>query len=61
MKFLTDAQVAAKTAMSASVVWKLAKEGTFPKPVKLPNVHKTVWVESEVEEWMQHAVDACRA
>lgn len=61
MKFLTDAQVAQKTAMSTSIVWKLTKERKFPQPVKLPHVVKTVWVESEVEEWMKSAVEAHRA
>lgn len=32
-------------------LWRMAKEGTFPAPVKLGHSRRA-WVEEEVNEWM---------
>jgi prophage regulatory protein len=46
--YLTDEQVAARYTISRMTVWRWAREGRLPRPVKLgPNV--TRWVQAELE------------
>lgn len=43
-------EVARKTGLSRSSIWRLAKIG-FPKPVKLSPAC-TAWFEHEIDEWL---------
>jgi prophage regulatory protein len=50
--FLSKAQVLKKVPVTAPTLWAWVRAGKFPKPRGLgPN--KTVWVEAEVDAWMQ--------
>ena len=49
--FLSKAQVLAKVPITPPTLWSWVRAGKFPRPrVLSPN--KTVWVASEVDEWM---------
>ena len=55
-RFLSTAQVLEKTALSRTTMKVRTKAGTFPKPIKLG--HRTnVYVEAEIEAWIQTQVD----
>jgi prophage regulatory protein len=50
--FLSKAQVLKKVPVTPPTLWAWVRAGKFPKPRGLgPN--KTVWVEAEVDAWMQ--------
>ena len=50
MRFLRIREVAQLTGYSVPHIWRLAREGGFPKPVKLgPNA--SAWVAEEIHEW----------
>jgi len=51
-RFLTKKQVIAKTARSATSLWRDVKAGTFPAPQRL-GPGRVGWLESVVEEWME--------
>lgn len=53
-RFLTFAQVSAKTACGRTRIYAGIAAGTFPKPVRVGC--RSLWVESEVEAWMQERV-----
>lgn len=55
LRFLRRKAAAAKVGYSATHLMRLAKAGTFPKPVYLGD-GCVVFVESEVEEWMKARV-----
>jgi predicted DNA-binding transcriptional regulator AlpA len=61
MRFLTVAQVFEKTSISIPTIWEKVREKKFVQPVKLIDPKRTVWIESEVEQWMADAVAAARA
>ncbi len=44
-------QVAEKTGLAASSIWRLAHRGQFPQPVKL-SPGCTAWFEHEIDEWL---------
>jgi len=49
--FLRITEVMKKTGIAKSTIWLWAKEGKFPKPIKLsPRI--TVWEEEEINKWM---------
>ena len=57
MKFLRAGEVSTLVGYSVSHIWRMARDGSFPKPVKLgPNA--TAWLSGEVLEWQQVRVDA---
>lgn len=56
MKFLRVNEVADRTGYSVPHIWRMARLGTFPKPVKLgPNA--TAWLETEIIDWMQARIE----
>jgi prophage regulatory protein len=52
MKFIRTEVVVTKTGLSRTSVWRLEREGTFPKRRQL-GTRSVGWVESEVEAWMK--------
>jgi len=44
-------QVAEKTGLAASSIWRLAHRGQFPLPIKL-SPGCTAWFEHEIDEWL---------
>jgi prophage regulatory protein len=50
--FLSKAQVLKRIPVTGVTLWSWVRQGKFPAPRALgPN--KTVWVEAEVDAWMQ--------
>lgn len=48
-------EVMAKTGLSKSYVYALAKKGLLPKPVKLSE-RSSAWVESEIQNWIDERI-----
>lgn len=44
-------ELEAKVGLSDTTIWRLEKEGKFPKRRKI-NGHSVGWVESEVDTWI---------
>ncbi|MBM7038070.1 AlpA family transcriptional regulator [Vibrio ulleungensis] len=55
MRFLKLKEVIKKTALSRSAIYRKMDEGSFPKSVSLGD-RAVAWIESEVEEWMEHCL-----
>lgn len=52
-RYLRVKQVAEKTGIAVSTVWRLAKDAAdFPKPFKLTQ-KVTVWDEAQVDAWIE--------
>jgi prophage regulatory protein len=43
------------TALSRSHIYALAKQGRFPKPIKLTE-RSSAWVKAEVQEWIEERI-----
>ena len=50
--FLSKAQVLQKIPVTAPTLWAWVRAGKFPRP-RIISQNKTVWLQSEVHEWMQ--------
>jgi prophage regulatory protein len=44
-------KVGAKTGLATSSIWRLARQGQFPAPVKL-SPGCTAWFEHEIDAWL---------
>ena len=47
------------TGLSGSSIYRMAKAGTFPKPIKLGE-RSSGWIASEVEQWLDDRITASR-
>ena len=54
-KLLKAQDVADLTSMSRSHIHRLARDGKFPKPIKIGE-NRSAWLETEVEEWISNCV-----
>jgi prophage regulatory protein len=52
--------VKARTGLSRSTIYLRVSEGTFPRPVSLGG-RAVGWVESEIQHWLEHRIDASRS
>ena len=59
-RFLRLPAVQAKTGLGRDTIYRLAREGKFPKPVKISE-RASAWVESEVDSHMEQRIAASRA
>ena len=51
--------VQAMTGLSRSYIYGLSSSGKFPKSIPLvPGGTSRAWVESEIQDWIQHRFDA---
>ena len=41
-----------QTHLSVASIYRLAKQGDFPKPIKL-GVKASGWLQSEIDDWIQ--------
>ena len=55
---LTVSEVAKMLKVNRNFVYKLIKDGLFPKPVKLGRSSR--WLKSEVEAWLQERINQSR-
>lgn len=56
---LKRSEVARRTALSPSQIYRLMNQGEFPKPVQL-SPRSVAWVEGEIEEWIEGRIEASR-
>jgi len=52
-------EVSEISGLSGSTIYRLAKKGQFPKPIKLGQ-RSSGWLKSEVEQWLQERIEASR-
>src|SRR5262245_62676016 len=45
-------EVAARTGVSRTTIWRLIKAGRFPQPFPLSSPSAVGWLEREVDEWI---------
>ena len=57
-RFINLSAVEDKTALKKSSIYAKAKAGDFPAPIKLGV--KTVWIESEIDAWLDAQIAAWR-
>lgn len=55
LKWLRVNDLKTKLGMSKSTIYRMIETQQFPKPYKTPGGGLSVWIESEVEEWMRAA------
>ena len=51
VKLLRVKEVAAKCSIGVSTVWRMTKEGTFPKPATI-GAGTTVWHSQQIDTWI---------
>lgn len=56
MRAMNLHEVLAVAAVSKGTVYRLMREGRFPKQRKLAGTRKSVWIEDEVQDWLKKAV-----
>ena len=54
-KLLKAQDVADLTSMSRSHLHRLARDGKFPKPIKISE-NRSAWLESDVQEWISECI-----
>ena len=54
-KLLKAKDVSELTSISRSHLHRLAREGKFPKPIKIGE-NRSAWLESEVQDWISECV-----
>ena len=53
-ELLTLAEVKGITTLGHDTIYRLIREGTFPRPIKpTPSGHASRWLASEIEEWIR--------
>ncbi|TDV78826.1 AlpA family transcriptional regulator [Enterobacter asburiae] len=57
-QFVDMAFIASLLQMTDKWIYKLIKDGVFPKPIKLGRSSR--WLKSEVENWLQERIDQSR-
>jgi prophage regulatory protein len=55
-RFLRMRDVVRATGLGRSTIYRLVKDGMFPRPVPLLGPHATAWLESEIDDWQQARV-----
>lgn len=57
-RFLSRADLRERGILfSAVTLWRRARAGTFPKPVKI-SASRNAWPEDEIDAWQQACLDA---
>ena len=54
-KLLKAQAVADLTSMSRSHLHRIARDGKFPKPIKIGE-NRSAWLESDVQEWISECL-----
>ncbi|MEM1235121.1 MAG: AlpA family transcriptional regulator [Pseudomonadota bacterium] len=56
-RLLTVREVAERTRLSRATIYKMVRDGDFPRQVQI-GANKVAWLRSEVEAWIQSRADA---
>lgn len=51
--------VSDRTGLRKSAIYQRAKDGTFPRPIKI-GTYNVAWIESEVDEWVAERIAESR-
>jgi prophage regulatory protein len=57
LRFLRFPAVRARTGLSRSTIWRLERQGSFPRHRRISR-NAVAWVEDEVAEWMRSKLSA---
>ncbi|OKP21428.1 helix-turn-helix transcriptional regulator [Serratia fonticola] len=57
-QFIDMAFITQLVGMSDKFLYKLIKDGSFPKPIKLGRSSR--WLQSEIESWLQERISQSR-
>ena len=58
-RFLRAPEVVQRTGMSRGTIYNKIYAGTFPKQIPI-GANLVVWLESDVQKWMQEQIDKGR-
>ena len=58
-RFLRAPEVVQRTGMSRGTIYNKIHAGTFPKQIPI-GANLVVWLESDVQKWMQEQIDKGR-
>lgn len=58
-RILKAREVAERVSISTSQVYRLARDGRFPKPVKITE-NRSGWLETEVDQWIDECIRRSR-
>ena len=59
--FLRCKEVCARTSLSRSYIYQLARQGKFPQPIDLvPGGSSVAWIEDEVNQWINDRIESAR-
>lgn len=58
-KILKAKEVAERVSISTSQVYRLARDGRFPQPVKITE-NRSGWLETEVDQWIDECIRRSR-
>lgn len=53
----TDLEVCEKLSIGRSTLWKMARMGTFPKPIRV-RLNICRWHRHDIDQWLEDAVEA---
>lgn len=56
LAFLRFDAVSAKTGLRRTKIYALINEGRFPTPYKVPGVVSSLWLSTEVDQWIRDVV-----
>ena len=58
-RILKAREVAERVSISTSQVYRLARDGRFPEPVKITE-NRSGWLETEVDQWIDECIRRSR-
>ena len=58
-RILKAKDVAERVSISTSQVYRLARDGRFPQPVKVTE-NRSGWLETEVDQWIDECIRRSR-
>jgi prophage regulatory protein len=58
-RILKAREVAERVSISTSQVYRLARDGRFPQPVKITE-NRSGWLETEVDQWIDECIRRSR-
>jgi len=58
-RLLKAKEVAERTSVSTAQIYRLAKAGQFPLPIKITD-HRSGWLEREVDQWISDCISRNR-
>ncbi|UHD44149.1 AlpA family phage regulatory protein [Aureimonas altamirensis] len=59
-RFIGLPDAMARTGLSKTTIWRLYRAGKFPSPITLPDSRRSVFVESEIDQWIVDRIAAAR-